>query len=135
MRESIDVKTRTLSLVVAVDKPYEKAIPGKRPPLVSGMFTEVELRGTLREGRAVVPRNTLRDGHVFLVSEQNRLVRHPVRVEFSQGDFFCVEDGLEGGERLVVSDPTPAIEGMLVDPVTDADALERLHANVNGDRT
>ena len=115
VREELDLQTRTLRIVVAVDRPYENVIPGKRPPLAPGMFCEVELRGAAREGKVFVPRTSVRDEAVYLVNEENRLERRPVIIEFSQGGISVIESGLAGGERLVVSDPTPAIEGMLVE--------------------
>ena len=44
MGDSVDPKTRAIEVIVMVDKPYEKAVPGIRPPLTKGMFVEVELR-------------------------------------------------------------------------------------------
>ncbi|MHC4180274.1 MAG: efflux RND transporter periplasmic adaptor subunit [Planctomycetota bacterium] len=119
IREQIDTRTHTIRFVVAVDKPYDKVIPGERPPLVKGMYCEVELRGALRTGRIVIPRSAVRGGNVYLVNSENRLIRHRVEVAFAQSGFVCLLRGLDGGETLVVSDPTPAIEGMLVSPVTD----------------
>ncbi len=126
LREQIDPITRTLTFVVAVDKPYEQAIPGQRPPLVRGTFCEVELRSRPLPDHVVIPRAALHAGHVYLVDAANRLQRRAVQVLFAQSDFLCIESGLETGDRVIVSDPTPAIEGMLVDPVED----ERLGAAV-----
>lgn len=119
LREQIDPDTRTLAVVVAVDEPYERAIPGQRPPLVKGAFCEVELRGQPLPERVVIPRAALHEDHVYVVDADNRLQRRAVNVLFAQSDFLCVDSGLEAGDRVVVSDPTPAIEGMLVDPVED----------------
>ncbi len=133
MREHIEPQTHTIGLVVAVDKPYEKAIPGKRPPLVEGMFCEVEFRGKPRKQRAVIPRLALRSRNtVFVLDEQNRLRRRSVEVEFSQANFLCLRSGLKPNERLIVSDPAPAIEGMLVDPVEDRDLAQRIKAEATG---
>lgn len=128
IREQIDPVTRTIGLVVAVDRPYEQAIPGQRPPLLKGMFCEVELRGDPLSGRIVVPRAALHDGHVYIVDPENRLRRRAVSVLFSQSDFICLEGGLEPGDKVVVSDPMPAIEGMLVKPVADDELRSNLIA-------
>lgn len=133
VREELDLQTRTLRIVVAVDRPYENVVPGVRPPLSPGMFCEVELRGKPRPNRVVVPRTSVRDGCVYLVDENNRLVRQPVEIDFSQGGFSVVAAGLEGGERIVVSDPTPAVEGMLVDPSNDPEVAARLIAEASGE--
>ena len=126
MREQLDPRTRTVGLVIAVDKPYEQAIPGKRPPLVQGMYCEAELRGEVRKAQIVIPRSALHNGHVYVVGTDTRLGRRKVEVAFAQSSFLCLKDGLQEGETLVVSDPTPAIEGLLVEPVVDERLQQRL---------
>ena len=97
------------------------------------MFCEVELRGAFRTDQFVVPRTCVRDGAVYLVNYKNRLVRRPVTLVFSQGAMSVVATGLEAGERLIVSDPTPAVEGMLVNPTPDIAIAERLVAEAAGE--
>jgi len=133
VREQLDTQTHTVRIVVAVDEPYENVTPGRRPPLVPGMFCEVQLRGKPRTGQIVIPRAALHGGHVYLLNDENRLERRPVEVAFSQGGLSCLSAGLQPGERLVVSDPTPAVVGMLVDPIPDADAEQALVAEATGE--
>ncbi len=128
----VDPKTRTIGFVTVVDRPYEKTIPGERPPLVRGVFCEVELRGTPRANRIVVPRDAIYGDHVYLVNDQSRLERRRVVVELIQSGVAVIRSGLEGGETLVVSDPTPAIDGQLVETVTDEELLQALIAQANG---
>ncbi|MCG8448468.1 MAG: efflux RND transporter periplasmic adaptor subunit [Pirellulales bacterium] len=128
VREQLDVQTRTVRIVVAVDKPYENVIPGERPPLAPGMFCEVELRAKPRTGQIVIPRTAMRNGQVYVVNAENRLETRNIEVAFSQGGLTCVKSGLQPGERLVVSDPTPAVVGMLVEPTPDAQTEEILLA-------
>jgi multidrug efflux pump subunit AcrA (membrane-fusion protein) len=89
IREAVDSRTRAVSVVVAVDRPYEKIIPG---------------------------------------IDQNRLRRQKVEVAFAQSNFYCLAGGLEGGETLIVSDPSPAITGMLIQQVHDDMLQQRLQA-------
>ncbi len=134
VRELLDPKTRTVGIVVAVDEPYKSVIPGRRPPLIKGMFCEVELIGKPRPQLLVVPRAALREGHVFIVDAQHRLERRPVEVAFSQANFICIKSGLRAGELVVVSSPSPAIaadpargeRGMLVRAEPDTELLEQL---------
>ncbi len=116
LRDVIDPKTRTIGIVVAVDKPYRQATPGIRPPLVKGMFVEVELRGKPREGRIVIPRSALHEGRVYLIDGESRLVTRPVKVDFAVGDELCLSEGLVAGDRIVLTDLIPALEGMLLAP-------------------
>lgn len=133
LREELDTQTRTLGIVVVVDEPYKKVIPGKRPALVRGMYCEVELRGKIRERSVVIPRASLHEGHVYVLDSDNRLRRRRVDVDFAQDNFVCLQSGIQSGERLVVSDPTPAIEGLLVEPIEDTDLLERLMEEASGE--
>ena len=119
VREQLDTSTRTVQIVIAVDKPFDNVIPGTRPPLAPGMFCEVELRGKPQPDRIAIPRSAIRGDHVYVVNAENRLERRTIQIAFSQGGVACLESGLASGDKLVVSDPTPAIEGMLVDPVLD----------------
>ncbi len=133
IREELDLRTRTLQIVIAVDKPYEGVIPGKRPPLSPGMFCEVELWGAPRPNQIVVPRTSVRGGAVFLVNNENHLVRRPVTLDFSQGSISVISAGLEPGERLVVSEATPAVEGMLVEATLDPIIADQLSAQAAGE--
>ncbi len=133
IREQIDPTTRSVAVVVAVDDPYEKVIPGKRPPLVKGMFCEIELRARPRPGKIVIPRSAMHGDAVYVVNAAGRLEKRTVDVDFRQGDFVCIKTGLHAGELVVVSDPTPAIEGMLVDPVEDEALLIEIKAQATAE--
>lgn len=133
LREQVDPRTRMMGLVVAVDKPYDQAIPGRRPPLVQGMYCEVELRGAVRKGQIVVPRAALHDGHVYVVDDDRRLRRRAAVVAFVQASLVGLQEGLAAGQTLVVSDPTPAIEGLLTEPVVDDELQRRLATQAGGE--
>jgi len=124
LRETVDVKTREMKVVALVDRPYEKAEPGMRPPLTAGMFCRVELQGPARPGSVVVPRSAIHDGSVFVVNPEHRLQKKHVEKDFAQSEFVVLKSGLSGGEMVVVSDPSPAIVGMKVSPVSD-DSLQQ----------
>jgi RND family efflux transporter MFP subunit len=126
IRETMDAKTREMRVVAAVDRPYEKAQPGVRPPLTAGMFCEVMLNGPVQPGKVVLPRSAVHEGTVFTVDQQQRLRKKKVAVDFSQSDFIVIKSGLSGGETVVVSDPSPAIAGMKVSTTTDESLRQHL---------
>ena len=134
IRETVDVKTREMKVVVAVDRPYEKAEPGVRPPLSADMFCRVELQGPARPGSVVVPRSAIHDKSVFVVDQEHRLQKKQVEVDFAQSEFVALKSGLSGGEMVVVSDPSPAIFGMKVSPVPDDSLRQHLMALSQGKR-
>lgn len=130
--DTVDPRTRTIGVIVVVEDPYRQAEPGVRPPLVKNMFVEVALHGAPRPDRVVVPRQAVREGRVVLVGADNRLVSRPVTLGFVQGGYAIVDQGLEGGETLVLSDLSPAVDGMALDPHPDVEAGTRLIAEATG---
>lgn len=117
--DQVDPHTRTIGVVIGVDGPLQKAIPGQRPPLSKGMFVQVVINGHTQPDRIVVPRNAIREGQVYIVGDDQRLQARPVDVLFSQGPLSVIAAGVQAGERLVVSDLVPAVPGMLLDAVPD----------------
>ena len=131
--DTVDRRTRTVGVIVAVDDPYRRIVPGERPPLVKNMYVEVEIRGPPRPGAVVVPRGALTGGEVRIVGPDDRLRTREVEVDFVQTNFVVVRSGLGAGERVVVSDLPFAVDGMRLGPVEDEEALAALVAEAVGD--
>jgi len=129
LSDTLDPDTRTVGVIVTVDEPYADVEPGVRPPLVKGLFVEVDLRGRPRPDRLAIPRHALHDGNVYLI-EDGQLVIREATVENRQPDYAIVSAGLEPGDQVVVSDLFPAIEGMRLRGEPDRDALSRLISEV-----
>ena len=64
----------------------------------------------------------------FIADADDRLRRRPVTVLFSQAGVSVVGDGLAVGDRVLVSDPIPAVEGMALRPELDTALAEALLA-------
>lgn len=123
---TLDPKTRTLGVLVTVANPYKDAIPGIKPPLFNGLFVAVEISGRALMDAVVVPRLALHEGRLYVAGKDNRLAIREVEVRLLQPDFAVIGSGLEAGERVVVSDLSPAIAGMLLEPVDDPEAAAAL---------
>lgn len=130
--ENVDPETRTVGVVVVVDKPFDRARPGEQPPLVRGMYVEVELRGKPRPGCKAIPRAALHGKSVHLVNADKRLEIRPVELAFIQDTYACVSAGVEPGDELILTRLVPAIDGMLLAPVVDEAASEALEVAVTG---
>jgi multidrug efflux pump subunit AcrA (membrane-fusion protein) len=120
--ESIDPTRQTLGIVVGVDNPYEKIIPGRRPPLLKGMYTAVDLYAPERPAM-VIPRRAVHEGRVYIADADDRLEIRPVEIQQVQGDLVIVGGGLAAGERVIITDLIPVIAGMPLQ-VNPADAVE-----------
>ena len=128
LRELVTESSRAVLLRVAVDDPKGQAVPGERPRLMQGAFCEVEMRGLPQPDRIAVPRSAIRNSTVLVLDADDRLRSREVRVDFEQGDAAVLSSGLQPGERVLVSDPGPALEGSLVAPREDDEAAAALDA-------
>lgn len=117
-----DEQTGALGIAVQVDDPGLPDPATRRPPLINGTFVEVRLSASEMSSAIRIERSALRTGpdgvdFVLLVDQDSRLARRDVVVGPVFGDQVVVLSGLEQGERIVLSDPRPAVYGMLLTPV------------------
>lgn len=131
IREELDRQTRQGSVVVAIENPADSDAPG--PPPLSGAMCKVELRGRLQTDQIVIPQSALHDEHVFVLDANSRLQRRTVEVDQIQLDCVVIESGLQEGDMLVVSDPTPAIIGQLISAVTDNSLAKSIRQQARGE--
>lgn len=130
--DTLDPQTRTVGIISAVDDSYERAVLGVRPPLTKGMFVEVELRAKLLPGKFIAPRSAIHDGKLFVANKQNRLEVRDVKLGLILGNVVVVEAGIKAGDKVVVSDVSPAIPGMLLKTTTDKQLQSALVAEAAG---
>jgi len=92
------------------------------------MFVGVELRGRSRPNTLIIPRSALHGQHVYVLNQENRLETRAITTGVAGASYYSVTDGLEAGEKIIVSDLVPAIEGMLLHPIDDPETTARLLA-------
>ena len=97
------------------------------------MYVEVELRGRAQTKQIVVPRAALHGGRVYVAGPDNRLKIKTVALRYRIGDLAVVKSGLTAGERIVVSDLIPAIDGMLLSVIIDTEGENKLRAEAIGE--
>jgi len=129
--DSIDATRQTLGIVVGVDNPYEKIIPGKRPPLIKGMYTAVDLYAPSRAAM-VIPRKALHQGRVYIANGDDKLDIRPVDIQLTQGDLVVIRSGIEEGERVIITDLIPVIEGMPLQVTVASDFEAKLKQRAVG---
>lgn len=127
LSDNLDPQSRTIGVVVSVKDSYAKMIPGRRPPLMEGMYMRVVLKGAPKAA-LVIPRSALHQQHVFVATADDRLQRTPLEIAHLQGEIALLESGLNAGDRVVVSDPFPALDGMPLTPELNDTAQQQLSA-------
>lgn len=129
--ESIDPTRDTLGVVVAVNNPYEGVIPGKRPPLLKGMYTAVELFAPAQQ-MLVLPRKAIHQGRVYIATAGNLLEIRKVKILFKQGRLVVVEGGVEEGENIIITDVIPVLDGIPLMPVHALEYEEQMARDALG---
>lgn len=111
----VDEKTRMITVIVQVDRPY-----ATKPPLAIGLFVTVDIRGRSLPDAAVIPRAALRQGDiVWVVDDAGILHFRAVKIARYQGEEVLIESGLEDGEMVVFSALKAPTDGMAVRAVTE----------------
>ncbi|AZR81300.1 efflux RND transporter periplasmic adaptor subunit [Thiomicrospira sp. S5] len=124
--EEVDPDARTLQVILSVEEPYRKANPPSLPPLISGDFVEGVLSRTVSQPQLVIPTHTVHQGFVYLVDKKNRLQRQAVKTSLPQGNWVLVYSGLNQGDKVILDDLVPAIEGMPLSTTHATDEAEKL---------
>ncbi|MEM7711441.1 MAG: efflux RND transporter periplasmic adaptor subunit [Pseudomonadota bacterium] len=123
---SVDDSTGTLGIVVRVDNPAMPEVVGRRPPLATGAFVEVVFSGTTADAHAAVPREAVFEdasgSFVYVAAEGDVLARQAIEIGGRANGDLVVVDGLEAGDRIVLSAPQPTILGMALAPI-ESEAL------------
>ncbi|MCJ8324154.1 MAG: HlyD family secretion protein [Rhizobiales bacterium] len=135
--EAVDPTTNTIGLVVKVENPYDGVLPGKKPPLLKGMFVRVEFVSTVIQ-QMVLPRKTIHQGRVYIADKDDKLEIRPVMISRKQGELVVVATGIENGDRIIITDLVPVIVGqplkmILADEVEKQLAIDAFGASKNGD--
>ncbi|NOZ66839.1 MAG: HlyD family secretion protein [Alphaproteobacteria bacterium] len=114
--EAVDPTRDTIGLVVVVNNPYQDIIPGKRPPLLKGMYMAVEFYAPPRK-MMVLPRKAIHQGRVYVATADNKLDIRPVEVLLQQGDLVVIGKGISEGEKIIITDVIPVIDGLPLAPI------------------
>ena len=107
---ALDTASGQLYLVAQVDHPYQA-----ETPLISGLFVSAEIEGTVMPNLFSIPHHAINAMQkVKLVDANQRLHWQTVEVLKQAKDRVIIKQGLNAGDRLIVSELALAIEGMPV---------------------
>ncbi len=130
---SINFQTQTLGIVARVERPYDQAEAGHKPPLIDNMFVQVEIQGENENKFTVIPTSALHEGRVYVMNDDQRLELQPVKIAFYQDGYVAISKGLKPKQKIVTSDLVPAIEGMLLEPIKDSKTMKQLFMDAMGE--
>ena len=102
-------------LVLVKDPLYLKTPETNKPPLLVGEYVKVEIQGRRLENVFRIPRTALRDnGKVWIVDDKGKLIIRNVDVLWRDIQTVLLKDGVQAGERIIVSGLAAPVNGMSV---------------------
>ncbi len=111
----LDEASRVSYLVARLPDPYQRSSSDGQPPLRFGQFVEAEITTGKQRELFVLPRSVLRlDQTILTVNDDNEIQIKPVEVARTNASQVFIADGLEDGERVVISAVPNPYNGMKV---------------------
>lgn len=125
--DDLDPQSRTIGVTVSIEGNYKDIEPGKKPPLLEGMYTKVSLLGPASD-YLILPRFAIHGSEVYLINEKDELERKKIKLSQFKGNLALFKNGLQAGDRLITSDLFPVVNGMKITPVEDSAAQNQVAA-------
>lgn len=112
----LEAQGRMARLLVAVKDPLSlENDASSLPPLLIGSYVRVEIEGQTITSVVPLRRNHLRDGsYAWIMNDQDTMEIRPVKIVFRDKDIVYVSEGIRHGERIVTTDISAPVNGMLL---------------------
>ena len=111
--ETVDENQATAGVILEIQQDYAQLNPSSLPPLVNGMFVKALIEGVSNPAW-VVPERALHGDTLYLMNSEQRLSMVQVEVLYRRDNQVVVRGDLKQGDKLILNDVLPAIEGMLL---------------------
>jgi len=110
----LEPEGRMARVLISVQDPLNSTASGEGGlPLLIGSYVSVVIEGRPVKDVIALPRAALRDGDsIWVMNDQSKLEIRTVDIVWRSRDMVLVRDGVEPGQRLVVSDLPAPVEGM-----------------------
>lgn len=109
---AVDPLTRTIGLIVRVENVTSK----EGLELVPGITCNVRIFCPSTSEVMAIPKESVRDGIVYVVDSNSRLEYREVRMHRAEGEGALVISGLSEGETVVISELEAPVPGMKLKP-------------------
>ena len=116
--ETVDLNQATAGVILEIEQDYRDLNPGSVPPLVNGMFVRAFIEGQ-QNPSWVIPERALHGDKIYLMGEDNKLEIKPVSVLYRRDNQVIIDGQLKQGDKLILNDLLPAINGMLLKEADD----------------
>ncbi|WP_394133052.1 efflux RND transporter periplasmic adaptor subunit [Shewanella maritima] len=109
--ETVNPNQGTIGVFLEVEQDFTQLDILTRPPLTNGMFVKALIHGHQTE-QFSVPERALHSEQLYVMDGDNKLKIVPVDVLFRHEDGVAVSGDIIAGDRVIINDLIPAIDGM-----------------------
>ena len=123
---AVDSATRLIYATAEVAEPYGAGRSSLGMPLAVGLFVDAAVNGREVRDAVRIPSKGLRPGdQVFVVDSSGALSIRSADVAYSNTDFAIIRDGVQAGERVVVSALRNPVTGMALATIDETRVAAR----------
>lgn len=115
--DGIDPSSNTIGVTVEVKNDMDNLNPVDSPLMVKDMYVQVDVTGPAKE-QIVLPVKAIHGNKVYLVDEKNELVIKTIKVAYVQGEFAAIMEGVQAGDKVILTDLIAPVSGMPIRTVT-----------------
>ena len=115
--DGIDPSSNTIGVTVEVKNDMDNFNPVDSPLMVKDMYVQVDVTGPAKE-QIVLPVKAIHGNKVYLVDEKNELVIKTIKVAYVQGEFAAIIEGVQAGDKVILTDLIAPVSGMPIRTVT-----------------
>ena len=108
----LNESTRALTLVVEIPEPMQMWKPGEHPPLIVGMFVQVEIEGVTMPDVYVIPHTALHARDQVYLLDNGKLRIQKVEVIRKSRDGVIIKNGVDENAHLILSAIPEPVAGM-----------------------
>ncbi len=114
LRSEIEPQGRMARVIAAVQEPLSRRNGDNTPPLLSGSFVETHIKGNTLNESFKFTRQAIRDRGFIWICADNKLEIRKVSPVYKDENSFYLTEGIEEGEKVIVSDIATPVENMLL---------------------
>ncbi|WNO08741.1 efflux RND transporter periplasmic adaptor subunit [Teredinibacter sp. KSP-S5-2] len=114
---SVDTQSRMYYAVAEIENPFITDESSGRPPLLVGLFVDVEIKGKQLDQVAKLPENAVfRRNRIYALDEKNVVQEKQVNVIKHQDGHVWIRDGLTQNTKVIVGQQAFLSPGQEVEP-------------------
>ena len=117
---ALEGQTRLARVLVKVPDPLNSKKDADKPDLIIGSFVEVNIEGKPVSNVVRLNRDFIRPNNTAWVMKDGKLEIRQLQIELTDSEYAYVTEGLEDGDKIVISNLSTVAEGVALREDTEA---------------